>query len=56
MLWLESLTNPLLRYTDLEAVVSIAKKRTVSGWGLTQGMRVSLWLRIRGCARDQGWG
>ncbi len=29
MLWVESLTNPLLRYTDLEAVVKIAKKREV---------------------------
>lgn len=27
MIWLESLTNPLLRYTDLEAVVKIAKQK-----------------------------
>ena len=27
--WLESLTNPLLKFTDLEAVVKVAKQREV---------------------------
>jgi cystathionine beta-lyase/cystathionine gamma-synthase len=29
MIWVESLTNPMLRHTDLEAVVKIARKKKV---------------------------
>ena len=30
MIWAESLTNPTLKYTDIEAVVKIAKQNKVS--------------------------
>lgn len=29
MIWVESLTNPMLRHTDLEAVIKIARRRKV---------------------------
>ena len=30
MIWAESLTNPTLKYTDIEAVVKLSKKNKVS--------------------------
>ena len=44
MIWVESLTNPMLRHTDLEAVVRIARKRKV-GWSCALSLFYE-WINI----------
>ena len=42
MIWVESLTNPMLRHTDLEAVVKIARQRKVGPPQLFMYMQLNI--------------